>query len=59
MNSPVKGELTLDDGTRLEGEWRSDSKFSGSGTINYPNGDHYSGDWNNLLPHKFGKMIYK
>jgi 1-phosphatidylinositol-4-phosphate 5-kinase len=51
--------LTLDDGTRLEGEWRSDSKFSGSGTIYYPNGDHYAGEWNNLIPHKAGKMMYK
>jgi hypothetical protein len=41
MNSPVKGELTLEDGTRLDGDWRSDSKFSGGGTISFPNGDHF------------------
>jgi len=59
MNSPINGELTLEDGTRLEGEWRSDSKFSGSGVINYPNGDCYQGDWLNLQPNKFGRMVYK
>ena len=59
MNSCIAGELTLEDGTRLDGEWRSDSKFSGSGTISYPNGDFYSGSWSNLIPNKVGKMEYK
>jgi len=59
MNTPTQGELTLDDGTRLEGEWRSDSKFSGSGNISYPNGDYFAGDWTNLIPNKVGKMVYK
>lgn len=59
MNSPTKGELTLIDGTRLEGEWRSDSKFSGSGNISYPNGDFYVGEWSNLIPQNVGKMVYK
>ena len=59
MNSPISGELTLENGTRLEGEWRSDSKFSGSGSICYPNGDFYTGNWLNLLPNRVGKMVYK
>ena len=59
MNSPIQGELTLEDGTRFDGEWRSDSKFSGSGSISYPNGDFYTGDWSNLQPNKVGRMVYK
>ena len=36
-NFAVKGELTLPDGTRLDGEWKD--RFSGKGVISYSNGD--------------------
>jgi len=58
-NLLVKGELQLPDSTRLEGEWKNDTLFSGVGTIVYPNGDTYQGEWRQCLPHRFGKLIYR
>ena len=38
-NMFVEGEMTLDDGTRLDGVWRHAN--SGAGTITFPSGDLY------------------
>jgi len=58
-NTFLKGELTLPDGTRFDGHWKQDNKFSGAGTIAYPNGDFYQGEWSTFLPHRKGRMDYK
>ena len=43
-NLPLKGQLILEDGTLFDGDWRDDM-FSGVGTITWPNGDAYQGEW--------------
>lgn len=56
-NIPEKGEL-FKNGAHYEGEWRDD-RFSGVGTIRYPNGDVYEGEWREHVPHRYGKMSYR
>ena len=43
-NIPKKGELIMQGGDRLSGEWKDD-RFSGSGQILYRNGNVYEGEW--------------
>ena len=40
-NTFDKGELILQDSTRIDGHWKSDNKLCGEGTIAFPNGDFY------------------
>ena len=44
-NMPQSGEMILADGTRLDGDWLSGVNLSGRGTITFPNGDTYHGEW--------------
>ena len=57
-NLPVKGVLTLEDGTMFDGEWKDDM-FSGVGIIHYPNSNSYQGEWKENKPHRYGKMVYR
>ena len=56
-NIPYQGELFLRKGDRLQGEWKDDH-FSGSGNIQFFNGNFYEGEWKNNIPHGFGAMKY-
>lgn len=58
-NMPQSGEMVLADGTRLDGDWLSGVNLSGRGTVTFPNGDTYQGEWFQLQPHRGGRMTYR
>lgn len=57
-NVPMRGMLSLSDGTLLDGEWR-DNMYSGVGQINYACGDIFTGEWKMNVPNRYGKMVYR
>ena len=60
MKGGYKGTLVYDDGKRYEGQvtGRPNGKPNGAGTMTWPDGNTYTGNWNNGVMSGQGKMIW-
>ena len=60
MKGGYKGTLVYDDGKRYEGQFtgKPNGKPNGEGTMTWPDGNTYTGNWNNGVMCGLGKMIW-